>query len=155
MCSLFPVDQNEEIFIPQKDGKIFADLRDLPTNANHPEGGQMTKFMTFLHKYVANMYSSREIKTYLRENPSNVLIDKLNAADADYTILVYVSYNEYWAEIYKKKHDDSYVGNPSSKYHAKRGQKINMFSDGWTTDGRQYYREILGEMKKNVCQESG
>ena len=25
---------------------------------------------------------------------------------------------------------------------------MNKFSDGWTTEGRQYYKEILGEMKK-------
>ena len=64
MCSIFPVDQNEGTFIPQKDGKNFADLRDLPTNANYPGGVQMTKFMTFLHKYAANMYSIHEIKTF-------------------------------------------------------------------------------------------
>ena len=45
MRSIFPVDRNEGTFIPQKDGKIFADLRDLPENANYPEGGQMNKFM--------------------------------------------------------------------------------------------------------------
>ena len=64
MCSIFPVDQNEGTFIPLKDGQFVSDLRELPTKANYPDGGQMTKFMTFLHKYAANMYSTREIKTF-------------------------------------------------------------------------------------------
>ena len=120
-------------------------MGELPTNANYPDGGQMTKFLTFLHKYAANMYSTREIKTFFRENASNVLIDKLTSADVAYTILVYESYHEYWTEICKKKCGDNYVVNPAPKYHAKRGQKMNKFPDGRTTEGRQYYKEILGK----------
>ena len=148
MHSIFLVHLNGGTFIPHSDGKIFSYLQELPTNANYPDGGQMTKFLTLLHKYAANMYSTREIKTFLRENPSNVLIDKLISADVAYTILFYESYHEYWIEISKKKRDDNYVGNPVPKYHAKRGQKMNKIADGWTTDGRQYYKEISGEMKK-------
>ena len=75
MCSLFAVDQDDGFFVPEKDGKIFANLQDLPTKAEYPGNRKMNTFMTFLHKYAANMYSSREIKTFKRENPSNALID--------------------------------------------------------------------------------
>ena len=102
MHSIFPVDLNGGTFIPQNDGKIFADLRELPTNTDYPRGVPMTKFLTFLHKYAANMYSTREIKNFLRENPSKVLIDKLTSADVAYSILVYESYHEYWIETSKK-----------------------------------------------------
>ena len=95
MCYISPVDQNEGTFIPQKDGIFLADLQDFPKNATYPGGVQMTKLMIFLHKYAANMYSTREIKNFLRENPSNVLIDKLTSADVAYTILVYESYHGY------------------------------------------------------------
>ena len=27
---------------------------------------------------------------------------------------------------------------------------MNKFSDGWTTEGHQYYKEILGEMKNRL-----
>ena len=103
MCSIFPVDLNGETFIPQNVKKNFADLGKLPKNTDHPKGVPMTKFLTFLHKYAANMYSTREIKIFFRENLSKVLTDKLTSADVAYTILFYESYHEYWAEICKKK----------------------------------------------------
>ncbi len=71
-----------------------------------------------------------------------------------YTILVYENTTEVWEEDLQikasskddmKRHHATH--HKKTKYYEGRGKRLKTFCDGWTDDGWDYYRELLGIFK--------
>ena len=112
------------------------------------KSGGFEKFLRFLDKYVSNQFCPCQIKTFLKNHPTNTLLDLLMSADVAYSILVCESCNVYWSDLYRKYSSQEGVELSQPKCHEKRGAKIKKFADGWTQEGREYYREIHEQIRK-------
>ena len=84
-----------------------------------------------------------------KTNNGKKLLDRLTPSDIAYSILVYESAYDTWAEdiikskqfvtIQKKK---AFQHTAILKYHVKQGTHIALFLDGWTNEGRAYYKYL-------------
>ncbi len=81
---------------------------------------------------------------------TKTLLDKILASDIAYTILVYENSKDVWEEelIIKarvktdeKRKNAEQRHNP--RYHEGRGKRLKRLGDGWTEEGRTYYKELL------------
>lgn len=133
--------------LQREDTKLFVELRD------EDEGVLASKtfeecedLMRFLDGYAIHNVGTRELHKYLKAKPGNTLLDCLSVYDIAYTILVYENTADVWDEIMRCRG----ATNPRTAeqlYHAKRGTKLREFSDGWTQEGHEYYRELVEIVK--------
>ena len=85
----------------------------------------------------------------LKINYGKTLLDRLSPSDIAYSILIYESAYDIWAEeIIKSKscvtiqEKKAFQTKAVPKFHVKQGTCIALFQDGWTNEGRAYYRSL-------------
>jgi len=91
--------------------------------------------------------------TYARWKKSHqtkTLLDKISVSDIAYTILVYENSKDEWEEeliIKARAKTDEERKNAEQRhnprYHEGRGKRLKRYGDGWTDEGRMYYKELL------------
>ena len=134
--------------LPEMNGKIFTDVRDMDLE-NIPGYDVFETFLRFLDKYAMLNLGERTVTDYMRKNRNKTLVDLLTVADVAFTILNYENDKECWSDFYCRKNSTQQdVRIAAPKYHAKRGAKIAKFGSGWTDEGRAYYTQIVGEIKR-------
>ena len=107
-------------------------------------------FLYFLDKYVTVMVGgTRAMAKYYKINCGKTLLDRLSPSDIAYSVLIYESAYDTWAEeIIKSKQcvtiqeKKAFQHTAVLKYHVKRGTRIALFQDGWTNEGRAYYKSL-------------
>jgi hypothetical protein len=112
----------------------------------------------FLDKYATIMVGgARAMGKYYTANKSKTLLDKLTVTDIAYSIFVYGSAHDVWKEeIIKARTCDTKEKKKAfqhvaiSKYHIKRGTRIDLYHDGWTSDGQVYFGTICKEISDMV-----
>ena len=101
-------------------------------------------FLRFLDKYASLCYGKIAIRKYLRTNRNKTLLDLLTVQDTAFAILNSENSIDKWTENWRKKNADA---SPATlKYH-KEGCQIPAFQDGWTEDGRVYFKKVCAELK--------
>ena len=107
-------------------------------------------FLYFLDKYVTVMVGgTRAMAKYYKINYGKTLLDRLSLSDIAYSVLIYESAYDTWAkEITKIKRcvtiqeKKAFQHTAVLKYHVKRGTRIALLEDGWTNEGRAYYKSL-------------
>ena len=76
-------------------------------------------------------------------------MDRLSPLEIAYSVLIYESAYDTWAEeIIKSKQcvtiqqKKAFQLTAVLKYHVKQGTRIALFQDGWTNEGRAYYKSL-------------
>jgi hypothetical protein len=97
-------------------------------------------------------YGKNAIKKYLKTYRNKTLLDKLTVQDIAFAILNYENSIDKWNESWRKKNnvaDDNEADDGASpatlRYH-KTGSRIPAFQDGWTEDGRVYFKKVCAEL---------
>ena len=78
------------------------------------------------------------------------MVDKITTEDIAISILIYENSVDVWEEDQRKKEDPNFHPTPAAvpKYHVKKGTRIVRFADGWTDEGRAYYKSVCAEIKR-------
>ena len=105
--------------------------------------------MRFIDKYVRRAVGNHILSLWIKLNRSKNLLDKITASDIAYSIIVYENTKDVWEEELQIK---ATAKNPDErrkaqrhqkpKYHEGRGKRLKRFHDGWTKQGREYYKEL-------------
>ncbi len=107
-------------------------------------------FLYFLDKYVTVMvWGTHAMAKYYKINSGKTLLDRLSPSDIAYSVLIYESAYDIWLEeIIKSKQcvtiqeKKAFQHTAVLKYHIKQGTRIALFQDGWTNEGRAYYKSL-------------
>ena len=137
--------------LPIEDGKILVTVRQWSSNSIDPPTDEaVADFLRFLDKYVSLNYGHRALAKYFKLNRDKSLVDKITTEDIAISILIYENSVDVWEEDQRKKEDPNFHPNPASvpKYHVKKGTRIVRFADGWTDEGRAYYKSVCAEIKR-------
>jgi len=109
----------------------------------------------FLDKYTTILVSgARAMGKYYKQNKSKMLLDRLTCMDIAYSILMYeeIARDVWVEEIDKKLTCDTEEQRKAfrhvavNKHHVKKGTRIVVFQDGWTSDGWKYYGKVCKEV---------
>lgn len=134
-------------------GKFFVKMRVLTTvdEENEPdllEYEDLEPFLRFIDKYVSKAVPL--FKKWKRNNRNKTLLDRITPSDIAYTILVFENSRSVWEEElsikgrYKTREERKNAPrNAQPVYHAGRGHRIQKYCDGWTDNGRFYYKELV------------
>ena len=139
-----------------KRGRIFVNVRALAKEPQDiaPSYDKTEHFLRFIDKYVSRAIGNYQIAKWTRANKDKTLMDKVTASDIAYSIIVYENMKEVWEEEILIKASDktdeekrNTVRQRKQKYHEGRGKRLKRYADGWTEDGRYYYRDLLWTFK--------
>ena len=111
---------------------------------------QAESFLYFLDKYVTVMVGgSRGLNKFYKNNHSKTLLDRLTASDIAYCALIYESAYDVWEEEITKQdtcetreEKRAFKSTATLKHYVKRGSRIALFQDGWTKEGKEYFRGL-------------
>ena len=138
-------------------GKIFVKMRSMTSfneeeERNLPEYEELEPFLRFIDKYVTKAVPL--FKKWKRNNKNKTLLDRITPSDIAYTILVFENSRSVWEEElsikgkFDKREDRKNAQRIAQPvYHAGRGHRIKKYSDGWTDEGRSYYKELVKTFK--------
>ena len=131
------------------DGKILIVFRTWSTEKLCSfEYGQMMPFLRFLDKYARKIVNGDGMKKWTTQNPEKTLLHKLTPADVAYATLTYENKCAVWTEDLVNKRGSTTTKEAVQKYHIRKGVRVQKYCDGWTTDGRDYYRELTTQYKR-------
>jgi hypothetical protein len=138
-------------------GKIFVKIRVLTSfdeddERDLPEYEDLEPFLRFIDKYVSKAVPL--FKKWKRNNKNKTLLDRITPSDIAYTILVFENSRSVWEEeLFIKGRFDKREDRKNAQriaqplYHAGRGHRIKKYCDGWTDEGRSYYKELVKTFK--------
>lgn len=160
---LAPIFADEELkvnnkinYYDEEDEKLLPEQRMWIRNqVTEPSYEDAEPLLYFLDKYATIVVGGvRALGKYFKQNRGKSLLDKLTVSDIAYSFLVYESAHEVWKEeVMKAKTcataDDrnSFVHKAVNKYHVKRGTRLPVYQDGWTTEGQEYFKSLCREIK--------
>jgi len=134
-------------------GKVFVKIRDL--TRHHQDTSDLSyadveHFLRFIDKYVSRAVGNNTYARWKKSHQTKTLLDKISASDIAYTILVYENSKDVWEEeliIKARAKSDEERKNAerrhNPRYHEGRGKRLKRYGDGWTEEGRTYYKELL------------
>ena len=108
------------------------------------EYGQMMPFLQYARKIV----KGDEMKKWTTQNIEKTLLHKLTPADVAYVTLTYKNKCAVWTEDLVNKRDGTATKEAEQKYHIRKGVCVKKYCDGWTTDGRDYYKTLTTQYKR-------
>ena len=76
------------------------------------------------------------------------LLHKLTPADVAYATLAYETKSAVWTEDLVNKRDGSSLQDAVQKYHKPKRARVKKYQDGWTDEGRAYYKLLTTEYKR-------
>ena len=130
----------------EDDGKILSVFRtgsmDLLCSFEYE---RMLPFLRFLDKYAIKVVNGDAMRKWRAKNINKALIHNLTPADIAYATLTYENKKAVWEENLVNKKGGTNTNLAEQKYHIKKGARVKKYCDGWTDDGRQYYKELVGQ----------
>ena len=155
VCKLNVLDDKKNSWCAPGDctGKVFVKIREL--NRNHQDTSDLSyadveHFLRFIDKYVSRAVGNHTYARWKKSHQTKTLLDKISASDIAYTILVYENSKDVWEEeliIKARAKTDEERKNAerrhNPRYHEGRGKRLKRYGDGWTEEGRTYYKELL------------
>ena len=131
------------------DGKILMLFRresiDKVCELSHAE---MFPFLRFLDKYARKVVNGDEMRRWRGQNMDKTLLHKLTPADVAYATLAYETKSAVWTEDLVNKRDGSAIKDAVQRYHKPKGARVKKYQDGWTDEGREYYKVLKAEYKR-------
>lgn len=122
-----------------------------------PSYDESEHFLRFLDKYVSRAIGNHQLAKWCCENKDKTLLDKLTSSDIAYTILVYENTREVWEEELAIKASEmtdeekkNTIRQRRPKFHEGRGKRLKKCADGWTTEGRVYYKNLMSIFKSLI-----
>jgi hypothetical protein len=146
--AMFDVEDDE-------DGKLLLQQRMwIKHKTNKPSYNEAEPLLYFLDKYATIVVGgARAMGKYYKQNRGKSLLDKLTVSDIAYSLLVFESSHDVWKEeILKAKtcataeEKKSFEHTAVNKYHVKRGTRLPVYQDGWTSEGQEYFKTLCGEV---------
>lgn len=143
-------------FYNDDDEKLLPEQRMWIRNkVTEPSYEDAEPLLYFLDKYATIVVGgARALGKYYKQNRGKSLLDKLTVSDIAYSFLVYESAHDVWKEeVIKAKtcgtvdERNSFEHNAMNKYHVKRGTRLPVYQDGWTTEGQEYFKNLCREVK--------
>ena len=141
-------------------GRLFDKIRMWTTRSYEeyePSYDESEHFLRFLDKYVSRAIGNHQMAKWCRENKDKTLLDKFTSSDIAYTILVYENTREVWEEELSIKASNmteeekkNTIRQRKPKYHEGRGKRLKKCADGWTTEGRVYYKNLMSIFKSLI-----
>ena len=138
------------------DGKVAPTARRWLADKNMlPLFHEAEPFLYFLDKYGTIMVGgAKAMGKYYKANKGKTLLDKLTVSDIAYSIMVYENSYDVWMEEIVKavtcENDEekrAFKRVAVNKYHVKRGSRIALYQDGWTSEGHEYFGSICAEIR--------
>jgi hypothetical protein len=155
--------QSKTIEFNDETGKVMPEARQWVINKiTKPSYEDAEGLLYFMDKYSTIVVGgARAVSKYYKQNRGKQLLDKLTVSDIAYSILVYESSLEVWKEEMEKaktcatvEERKAFQHTAVSKYHVRRGTRLPLYQDGWTNEGREYYKELCDEINKiKTCKE--
>ena len=142
-------------------GRVFVKIRNWSKVYDELEISydESEQFLRFLDKYVSRAIGNHQMAKFCRVNRDKTLLEKMTSSDIAYTILVYKNTKEVWEEEISIRASDktdeekrNTIRRQKPKYHEGRGKRLKRYADGWTDDGRNYYKELMSifrQLKNN------
>ncbi len=143
-------------------GKVAPTARGwLAGNNMLPLFDEAEPFLYFLDKYGTIMVGgAKAMGKYYKANKGKTLLDKLTVSDVAYSIMVYENSYDVWMEEMVKaatcENDEekrAFKRVAVNKYHVKRGSRIPLYQDGWTSEGQEYFGSICAEIRDMMASE--
>lgn len=140
-----------------EDGKVVPSARLwIKTKITKPSYADTEHLLYFFDKYTTIVVGgARAMGKYYKNNRGKTLLDKLTVSDIAYSLLVYESAHDVWEEELNKtktcttaEEKRLYQGIATNKYHVKRGARLPLYQDGWTNEGKEYYKDLCEEFRK-------
>jgi len=160
---LYKVDDlTSHVKVEYEEDKIVPSARSwIAKKIFRPAYSSAEPLLYFLDKYTTIVAGgARALGKYYKNNRGKTLLDKLTVSDIAYSVLVYENSYDVWSEeIDKTKtcltEEDKklYQGTATNKYHVKRGARLPLYQDGWTNDGKQYFKELCAQFKAMTMNE--
>ncbi len=141
--------------VDNEDGKLLLKQRMWNNNkTSKPSYDEAEPLLYFLDKYTTIVVGGTQaMGKYYKQNRGKSLLDKLTVSDIAYSFLVYESSHNVWKEeILKAKtcataeEKKSFEHTAVNKYHVKRGTRLPVYQDGWTSEGQEYFKTLCGEV---------
>ena len=76
------------------------------------------------------------------------LVHKLTPADVAYATLAYETKSAVWTEDLVNIRDRTAKNEAVQRYHKPKSARVKKYQDGWTDDGREYYKLLTTEYKR-------
>ena len=142
-------------------GRVFVKIRNWSKVYDELEISydESEQFLRFLDKYVSRAIGNHQMAKFCRVNRDKTLLDKVTSSDIAYTILVYENTKEVWEEEISIRASDKTdeekrktIRRQKPKYHEGCGKRLKRYADGWTDDGRNYFKELMSifrQLKNN------
>jgi hypothetical protein len=139
-----------------EDEKLLPEQRMWIRNkVTEPSYEDAEPLLYFFDKYATIVVGgARALGKYFKQNRGKSLLDKLTVSDIAYSFLVYESAHDVWKEeVMKAKtcatadERNSFEHKAVNKYHVKRGTRLPVYQDGWTTEGQEYFKNLCREIK--------
>ena len=155
-------DLTSHVRVEYEEDKIVPSARSwIAKKISKPTYSSAEPLLYFLDKYTTIVAGgARALGKYYKNNRGKTLLDKLTVSDIAYSILVYENSYDVWSEEIDKAKNCSteedkklYEGTATNKYHVKRGARLPLYQDGWTNDGKQYFKELCGQFKEMIMNE--
>ena len=108
----------------------------------------MFPLLRFIDKYVKHNWNSDVLANWKRNNRQKTLVHKISYKDLALVTLVYETKMEIWAEDMEEKEKGTVVRQAAAKYHLKKGARCRKNTDGWTEEGRAYFKELCASFKR-------
>jgi len=138
-----------------EDGKLLLNQRMWIRNkTNKPSYEEAEPLLYFLDKYATIVVGgARVMGKYYKQNRGKSLLDKLTVSDIAYSFLVFESSHDVWKEEILKattcataEEKKLFEHTAVNKYHVKRGTRLPVYQDGWTSEGQEYFKTLCGEV---------
>jgi len=139
-----------------EDGEVLPSTRGwIASKKLHPTYCEAEPLLYFLDKYTTIIIGgSKAMAEYNKTNKGKTLLDRVTVSDIAYSMLVYESSYDVWMEeIVKNKTCTSREEKKEfkhvalNKYHAQRGARLGVYTDGWTNDGREHFNSLCDEIQ--------
>ena len=138
-----------ELMKEDDDGKILTLFRlettDKVCGLSYDE---MLPFLRFLDKYARKVVNGDEMRRWRGQNMDKTLLHKLTPADVAYATLTYETKSAVWTEDLVNKRDGSAIQDAVQRYHKPKGARVKKYQDGWTDEGREYYKVLKAQYKR-------
>lgn len=139
-----------------EDGEVLPSARGWISNKKlNPTYIEAEPLLYFLDKYTTIIVGgSKAMTEYNKTNKGKTLLDRVTVSDIAYSMLVYESSYDVWMEeITKNKtctnreERKAFKHVALNKYHAQRGARLGVYTDGWTNDGREHFNSLCDEIR--------
>lgn len=140
-----------------EDGKVAPSTRDwVNKRIVQPLYSDAEPFLYFLDKYTTILAGgAKGVAKWCKNNQGKTLLDRLTVSDIAFSMLMYENdaYDVWTEEVIKattcatEAEQEAFTTVACNKYHVQRGAGLALYQDGWTSDGREYFRNICQEIE--------